>query len=93
MIQLTYKCRYYNYNDYIFYGIDLILDLFNMPSELIKDSKEYLIIILIGLGLLKISIFLTVISLGTRVVLAYILSSTSLGERGIWWSILIGWSL
>ncbi|WP_243446414.1 MATE family efflux transporter [Romboutsia weinsteinii] len=44
-----------------------------------------------GLGLLKICIVLTVISLGTIVVLAYILASTSLGERGIWWSIPIGW--
>lgn len=46
-----------------------------------------------GLGLLKISIILTIISLGTRVVLAYILSATSLGARGIWLSIPIGWAL
>lgn len=46
-----------------------------------------------GLGLLKMSIVLTIVSLGTRVVLAYILSSTFLGPRGIWWSIPIGWAL
>jgi Na+-driven multidrug efflux pump len=46
-----------------------------------------------GLGLLKISIILTVVSLGTRVLLAYILASTPLGASGIWWSIPIGWAL
>ena len=39
------------------------------------------------------SIILTVVSLGTRVVLAYVLSATSLGASGIWWSIPIGWAL
>ena len=46
-----------------------------------------------GLGLLKMSIILTLVSLGTRVVLAYVLSATSLGASGIWWSIPIGWAL
>lgn len=46
-----------------------------------------------GLGFLKISIILTVVSLGTRVLLAYILASTPLGASGIWWSIPIGWAL
>ncbi|MGL5379174.1 MATE family efflux transporter [Clostridium sp.] len=46
-----------------------------------------------GLGRLRMSIILTVISLGTRVVLAYILSETPLGASGIWWSIPIGWLL
>ena len=46
-----------------------------------------------GLGMLRMSIILTVISLGTRVILAYILSSTTLGAYGIWWSIPIGWAL
>ncbi|MGL4570416.1 MAG: MATE family efflux transporter [Clostridium sp.] len=46
-----------------------------------------------GLGILNMSIILTVISLGTRVILAYMLSSTRLGPRGIWWSIPIGWAL
>ncbi len=46
-----------------------------------------------GLGMLKISIILTVISLGTRVGLACVLSATLLGACGIWWSIPIGWAL
>ena len=46
-----------------------------------------------GVGMLNMSIILTIVSLGTRVGLAYILSSTSLGARGIWWSIPIGWAL
>lgn len=46
-----------------------------------------------GMGYLSMSIILTIVSLGSRVVLAYILSSTSLGARGIWWSIPIGWAL
>lgn len=40
------------------------------------------------------SVVLTVVSLGTRVVLSYILSSiSSIGVIGIWWSIPIGWFL
>lgn len=40
------------------------------------------------------SVVLTVISLGTRVVLAYVLSSIeSVGVTGIWWSVPIGWAL
>lgn len=40
------------------------------------------------------SVVLTVISLGTRVVLAYLLSSVeSIGVLGIWWSVPIGWAL
>lgn len=45
-----------------------------------------------GLGFLKMSIILTIASLGTRVILAYALSSTALGASGIWWSIPIGWA-
>lgn len=41
-----------------------------------------------------ISVVLTVISLGTRVVLAYVLSSIdAIGVTGIWWSVPIGWAL
>lgn len=41
-----------------------------------------------------ISVVLTVISLGTRVALAYILSSVpTIGVIGIWWSVPIGWIL
>ena len=39
------------------------------------------------------SVVLTVISLGTRVLLAYVLSATSLSETGIWMAIPIGWIL
>lgn len=41
----------------------------------------------------EMSVVLTVISLGTRVVLAYLLSATALRETGIWLSIPIGWFL
>ena len=41
----------------------------------------------------SMSLILTIASLGTRVVLAYILSSTILGTYGIWMSIPIGWML
>ena len=41
-----------------------------------------------------ISVMLTIISLGTRVALAYALSAIpSIGVTGIWWSIPIGWFL
>lgn len=47
-----------------------------------------------GLGKAQMSIVLTIISLGTRVALAYILSSiSSIGLKGIWWAIPIGWFL
>ena len=40
------------------------------------------------------SVVLTVISLGTRVVLAYALSAIPFfGVTGIWWSVPIGWFL
>ncbi len=47
-----------------------------------------------GLGKSLISIVLTVISLGFRVVLAYTLSAIpTVGMLGIWWSVPIGWAL
>jgi Na+-driven multidrug efflux pump len=45
-----------------------------------------------GLGRMKMSVVLTVISLGTRVVLAYSCAA-SFGIRSIWWAIVIGWIL
>ncbi len=40
------------------------------------------------------SVVLTVVSLGTRVALAYVLSALpALGASGIWWSVPIGWVL
>ena len=47
-----------------------------------------------GLGKSSVSIVLTVISLGGRVALAYILSAVpAVGIVGIWWSVPIGWAL
>ena len=47
-----------------------------------------------GLGKSSISVILTIVSLGTRVILAYTLSAIpSIGLIGIWWSIPIGWAL
>lgn len=47
-----------------------------------------------GLGKPGISVVLTVISLGTRVALAYCLAPIpSIGLPGIWWSVPIGWFL
>ena len=45
-----------------------------------------------GLGRPGMSVVLTVVSLGTRVALAYILSGP-VGVTGIWWSVPIGWVL
>ena len=47
-----------------------------------------------ALGKPGMSVVLTVISLGTRVLLAYLLSDIpALGVKGIWWSVPIGWGL
>ncbi|MFR9182923.1 MAG: MATE family efflux transporter [Christensenellales bacterium] len=47
-----------------------------------------------GFGKSGISIVLTVISLGSRVLLAYTLSAVpAVGMVGIWWSVPIGWAL
>ena len=47
-----------------------------------------------ALGKPGMSVVLTVISLGTRVVLAYLLSAVpAIGVIGIWWSVPIGWVL
>lgn len=47
-----------------------------------------------GLGKASMSIVLTVISLGSRVLLAYALAAVpAVGMTGIWWSVPIGWFL
>ncbi len=47
-----------------------------------------------GMGRAEVSILLTVISLGSRVALAYSLSAIpAVGLRGIWWAVPIGWAL
>lgn len=45
-----------------------------------------------GIGKPGISVVLTVVSLGTRVLLAYLLAPV-FGTQAIWWSIPIGWFL
>lgn len=76
--------------------------------EVIKLGIEYLSVISIfyvligflfmfygyfrGVGALNISLLLTIISLGIRVLMAYVLSGvSSIGQKGIWWSVPIGW--
>lgn len=78
--------------------------------EIIRIGVEYLHIegtCYVGIGLLflfygyyramnrpGVSVVLTVISLGTRVLLAYVLSAIpGIGETGIWVAIPIGWAL
>lgn len=47
-----------------------------------------------GLGRPGMSVVLTVLSLGTRVALAYLLSPMPFwGVKGIWWAVPIGWAL
>lgn len=47
-----------------------------------------------GMGKPVVSIILTIISLGTRVLLAYVLAAIpAIGILGIWWAIPIGWAL
>lgn len=47
-----------------------------------------------GIGKPGISVILTVVSLGTRVILAYLLAAIpTIGLVGIWWAIPIGWIL
>lgn len=82
----------------------------SMETEIIEIGTGYLRIegaFYWGIGLLfllygyfrgngrpEISVVLTVISLGTRVLLAYALSPyPSIGVYGIWWAIPIGWIL
>ncbi len=79
-------------------------------SDIIRTGTEYLRIegaFYCGIGLLfllygfyrgvekpEMSLVLTIISLGTRVLLAYLLSPLpQIGVRGIWWAIPIGWFL
>ncbi len=47
-----------------------------------------------GIGALNGSLFLTIISLGIRVGMAYYLSEIQwIAQRGIWWSVPIGWAV
>ena len=79
-------------------------------TQIIEIGMQYLRIegaCYIGIGILfllygyfrgvnrpGVSLVLTVISLGTRVVLAYVLAAVpTIGVLGIWWAIPIGWAL
>ena len=79
-------------------------------AEILRIGTEYLRIegtFYLGIGILFLlygyyrairmpgmSVVLTILSLGTRVVLTYLLASIpSIGVTGIWWSIPIGWFL
>lgn len=79
-------------------------------TDIIANGVEYLRIegsFYVGIGYLfllygfyravclpSMSVVLTVISLGTRVALAYLLAAVpSVGYTGIWWSVPIGWAL
>ena len=82
--------------------------IFVNEIDVIKEGVRYLRIegsFYLGIGCLfllyglyraigkpAMSLVLTIISLGTRVLLAYILSSI-VGVVGIWWSVPIGWFL
>ncbi len=47
-----------------------------------------------GFGRAGVSIVLTVVSLGSRVALAYVLAALpAIGLTGVWWSVPIGWAL
>ena len=79
-------------------------------TKIIEIGMQYLRIegaFYIGIGILfllygyfrgvnrpGVSLVLTVISLGTRVVLAYVMAAVpAIGVLGIWWAIPIGWAL
>lgn len=85
-----------------------LMMIFVNEMDVIKEGIRYLRIegsFYLGIGCLfllyglyraigkpAMSLVLTIISLGTRVLLAYILSSI-VGVVGIWWSVPIGWFL
>ena len=85
-----------------------LMMIFVNEIDVIKEGVRYLRIegsFYLGIGCLfllyglyraigkpAMSLVLTIISLGTRVLLAYILSSI-VGVIGIWWSVPIGWFL
>ncbi len=88
----------------------LCLFINKSESSVLTEGIRYLYIVCpfyIGIGMLFLfygffraidkpafSLILTIISLGSRVLLAYLLSSfPSIGVVGIWWAIPIGWAL
>lgn len=88
----------------------LLIFVHAQETEILKVGMSYLRIVgafYCGIGLLfllyglyramdrpAVSLVLTIISLGTRVVLAYLLSAIpAIGVIGIWWAVPIGWFL
>ena len=93
----------------IFVAAETLMGLFTGEKAIIAEGVKYLRIegafyVLIGLlfilyGLFRalerplISLVLTIISLGIRVVLAYTLPAlTTLGVTGVWMAVPIGWA-
>ena len=71
--------RYLRIEGAFYFGIGLLFLLYGLYRALGKPGM---------------SVVLTVISLGTRVALAYLLSAVpAFGVTGIWWSVPIGWIL
>lgn len=71
--------RYLRIEGAFYYGIGCLFLLYGLYRALGKPGM---------------SVALTIISLGTRVALAYLLSAIpSIGVVGIWWAIPIGWAL
>ena len=94
----------------IFLFAEQLMGIFVREEEIIQIGASYLRIegaFYMGIGLLfllyglyrglgkaQMSIVLTVISLGSRVLLAYVLAPIPrIGLSGIWWAIPIGWIL
>ena len=75
---ITEGVRYLRIEGAFYYGIGCLFLLYGLYR---------------ALGRPGMSVVLTVISLGTRVALAYLLSATPLGVTGIWWAVPIGWAL
>lgn len=69
--------RYLHIEGAFYFGIGCLFLLYGLYRAVAKPGM---------------SVVLTVISLGTRVVLAYLLSAV-IGVAGIWWSVPIGWFL
>ena len=95
---------------FVFAGNLMTLFVSSSEQEIISIGIEYLRIegsFYIGIGYLfllyglyravampSMSVVLTIVSLGVRVALAYVLSSIpEIGYTGIWWSVPIGWAL
>ena len=95
---------------YIFSPQLMTLFVSSSETEIIKIGVEYLRIegsFYVGIGYLfllygfyravalpSMSVVLTIVSLGTRVILAYALATLPVvGYTGIWWSVPIGWVL